>query len=113
MAYVERDNQGNIIAVFDTEKASAQEFLAIDNPELLDFLANKASSDDARAALTTSDLSLVRVLEDLIYTLIDKNVILFTDLPLAAREKLANREKIRGHLNTLDNLMGDSEESLL
>jgi len=34
---------------------------------------------------------------------------LFTDLPLAAQEKLANREKIRGHLTTLDNLMSDDE----
>ena len=51
----------------------------------------------------------MRVLEDLINTLIDKKVILFTDLPIAAREKLSTREKIRGHLNTLDNLVGDDE----
>jgi hypothetical protein len=49
------------------------------------------------------------VLEDLINTLIDKEVILFTDLPDAAREKLANREKIRGRLSDLDNLMGDDQ----
>jgi len=59
--------------------------------------------------LSISDVALVRVLEDLINTLIDKKVILFTDLPLAAREKLSTREKIRGHLSNLDNLMSDDE----
>ncbi|MFC6806295.1 hypothetical protein ACFQE2_11470 [Methylophaga thalassica] len=50
---------------------------------------------------------MIRVLEDLINTLIDKQVILFTDLPIAAREKLANREKVRDQLNSLENLMSD------
>jgi hypothetical protein len=36
-------------------------------------------------------------------------VILFADLPMAAREKLSNREKIHGHLSSLANLMGDDD----
>lgn len=109
MAYVERDQQGKIIAVYDKPQTGAEENLSIDSAELMAFLGNSASVDDARAVLTTSDTTLIRVLEDLINTLIDKNVIMFTDLPLAAREKLAQREKIRGHLNSLDNLMDDGQ----
>ncbi|WP_438970498.1 hypothetical protein [Methylophaga sp.] len=107
MAYVKRDEQGNIIAVFDTPQTETDESVSINSEELISFLRDSENTDDARAALSVSDLDMIRVLEDLINTLIDRKVILFTDLPLAAREKLSNREKIRGHLNSLDDLMGD------
>ncbi len=109
MAFVQRDQQGNISAVFDSAQPQAQEFVSLTNPELQEFLAKAASSDDAKTLLSTSDQQLIRVLEDLINTLIDKGVILFTDLPLAAREKLANREKIRDRLSSLENLMNEDD----
>ncbi|OUR64324.1 hypothetical protein A9Q79_07770 [Methylophaga sp. 42_25_T18] len=109
MAYIQRDQHGKITAVFDTAQANAQESLLADDPELLDYLVNSADLDDARTILSTSDIDLIRVLEDLVNTLIDQKVILFTDLPLAAREKLASRERIRGHLHSLDNLMADEQ----
>ena len=107
MAYVKRDLDGKIIAVFDSFQPGAEEYLSVNSEELIAFLKLSENADNARAALTNSDLELIRVLEDLIYTLINKDVILFTDLPVAAREKLANREKIRGQLNSLDDLVGD------
>lgn len=107
MAYVKRDGQGNISAVFDSPQADARESISINSEELIAFLRESENTDHALVALSASDTALVRVLEDLVNTLIDKNVILFTDLPLAAREKLSNREKIRGHLNSLEDLMGD------
>jgi len=109
MAYVKRDEQGNIIAVFDSPQHDANESVSINSEELSTFLRDSENTEHARAALSVSDMALVRVLEDLVNTLIDKDVILFTDLPIAAREKLSNREKIRGHLNSLDNLMGDDQ----
>ncbi|NQZ52992.1 MAG: hypothetical protein HRT93_01940 [Piscirickettsiaceae bacterium] len=109
MAYIQRDNDGKIIAVFETLQDNAQEILPLDAAEVIEYIVQSARRDDARAALSESDVTLIRVLEDLINTLIDQKVILFTDLPMAAREKLSNREKIRGHLTTLDNLMADDE----
>lgn len=109
MAYIQRDQHGKIIAVFESPQTNAQESLLPDSPELLEYLVNTADIDEARTILSTSDIALIRVLEDLVNTLIDNKVILFTDLPLAAREKLASREKIRGHLNSLDNLMSDDQ----
>lgn len=109
MAYVKRDEQGKIVAVYDSPQQDAKEAVSINSEELVAFLSNSDNTKHARAALNDSDLALIRVLEDLINTLIDKNVIMFTDLPMAAREKLSNREKIRGHLNSLDNLMGDDQ----
>ncbi|WP_289281633.1 MULTISPECIES: hypothetical protein [unclassified Methylophaga] len=107
MVYVERDETANIIAVYDNPQAGATEKLSVNSDELVAYLTQSENKADSLSALNASDLSLIRVLEDLINTLIDKQVILFTDLPLAAREKLATREKIRDKLNSLENLMSD------
>ncbi len=114
MAYIQRNNDGQIIALFETPHDDAIEELPLDSPELLEYLIKSANSaDDAKAVLSTSDYSLIRVIEDVVNTLIDKNLIRFTDLPLAAQEKLSNREKVRGHINHLDNLIADDEQGLL
>ncbi len=109
MAYVQRDPQGNIIDVFETAQADAIEYMSPNTPELLSFLRKNGDVDAARTILSSSDMALIRVLEDLINTLIDKGVILFTDLPPAAQEKLANREKIRDQLSSLENLMNEDQ----
>lgn len=109
MAYIRRDTQGQIIAVYDSPQIDADEFLSPNAPELLAFLGQSSDMGAAKTLLSSSDMALIRVLEDLINTLIDKGVILFTDLPPAARAKLANREKFRDHLSSLENLMNDDQ----
>ncbi|RLA01833.1 MAG: hypothetical protein DRQ42_02220 [Gammaproteobacteria bacterium] len=109
MAYIQRNEAGKIIAVFEAPQADNQEYLSLDSPELIEYLVKSSNSEDVLAALSISDITLIRVLDDLINTLIENKVILFTDLPIAAQEKLAGREKIRGHLNNLDNLLNDDD----
>ena len=109
MAYVQRNKNGNIIAVFETSQSVTDEVLPLHSAELIEYLGQSTKSKDTKVALSTSDGELIRVLEDLITTLIDKKVIVFTDLPYAAREKLSSREKVRDQLNSLDNLMADDE----
>lgn len=109
MPYIRRDAQGRIIAVFDSPQTDANEIMSPTAPELMNFLGQVNDPNSAKTVLSSSDLALIRVLEDLINTLIDQGAILFTDLPPAAREKLANREKIRDHLNSLENLMNDDQ----
>lgn len=109
MAYIQRNAAGDIVAVHDTAQSEHDEHIAIDSPELLAYLAQSPHREEAKILLSQSDSELVRVIEDLIYTLIDKKVILLTDLPYAAREKLSSREKIRDHLHGLENLMSDDE----
>lgn len=109
MAFIRRGPQGEITAVYETAQSEQDEEISIHAPELIQFLSNTDDIDSAKAALSTSDTDLVRVIEDLIHTLIEKKVILLTDLPYAAQEKLSSREKIRGQLNSLDNLMSDDE----
>lgn len=109
MAYINRDSTGKIIEIFENRQYDTQEYISIDNAELIAFIKQAATHHDVKTVLSSSDVALVRVLEDLINTLIDKNIIQFIDLPLAAQAKLANREKIRNHLTSLDNLMADDE----
>lgn len=56
------------------------------------------SQPDKVNALSQSDTSLVRVLEDLIDVLINRGVIQFTDLPEAAQTKLLERRETRASL---------------
>lgn len=62
--------------------------------------------------LASSDLALVRVLEDLIDVLIDKELIRFTDLPQIAQQKLLDRRSIRSEMKGLD-LLGDEFDDVL
>ena len=109
MPYINRNINGEITEIFDVQQGNTQEFISLDNAELIEFIKQAATKHDVKTVLSSSDEALIRVLEDLINTLIDKNVIQFTDLPLVAQGKLANREKIRGHLTSLDNLMAEDE----
>lgn len=65
-------------------------------------------------ALSQTDTSLVRVLEDLIDVLITRGVIQFTDLPEAAQAKLLERRETRASLsNRLQLLPMDGENDLV
>ena len=64
-----------------------------------------------QGSLQESDMRLVRVLEDLIDLLIDRDVIRFTDLPLPAQEKLMERRSLRQTLGAL-NLLGGTDETI-
>lgn len=58
--------------------------------------------DDALSALAESDLALVRGLEDLIYVLIQRDVIAFTDLPEPVQQQLLYRERLRARVREDD-----------
>jgi hypothetical protein len=94
MPYIRRKNDGSIEAVFDTPQTDAGEELPATAPELISFLC---SSDEAQ--WLSSDLALMRVLEDLIVVLMSKDVISFSDLPPAAQEKLISRRGMRMELD--------------
>ncbi|MDO9220260.1 MAG: hypothetical protein Q7T90_04455 [Thiobacillus sp.] len=105
MPYVKRDEQGRIITL-NLEPGEGLTELAPNSPELLAFMHKMGLE---QSTLQQSDMRLVRVLEDLIDLLIDRDVIRFTDLPLPAQEKLMERRSIRQSLGALDLLGGDNE----
>jgi|SRR5690554_4588351 len=109
MVYVSRDPHGQITGVFNSPQNENSQPISPQAPELLEFLGQSKRQEDIQTILTASDMAMIRVIEDLVNTLIDKGVILFTDLPEAARDKLLQRKKIRHHLNSLENLMNEDE----
>ena len=107
MPYVKRDGQGRITAL-NLAPGDGLEEIPSSSPELLDFMRNAGLE---QSTLQQSDMRLVRVLEDLIDLLIDRDVIRFTDLPLPAQEKLMERRSMRQSLGALD-LLGGANETI-
>ena len=103
MPFVKRDQQGVITAVSQTPADGFGEELPNTNPELINFLGTM----DASSSIHATDQDFVRVLEDVVELLIDKGVILFTDLPGSAQEKMMLRQQLRSRLGARLNLIGD------
>ena len=76
------------------EPFEACEPVANDAPELASF----ASGLQEDVSFSISDAEFVRVLEDLIDTLISKNILRHTDLPIAAQKKINARKGMRNRL---------------
>ena len=77
-------------------------------PEMLDVVLHQAGALTKARVAALTDAELARVTEDLIDVLIDRGVIQFTDLPVAAQNKLLQRRQTRATLaNRLSLLGGD------
>ncbi len=108
MPYVIKDASGNIKAVSISEEAPSGHWVEVGESaaEYLQFLeAEMAKVDPFRE----SDIHFVRVLEDLINVLIERDVMRFTDLPEAARKRLLQRQAMRSK-TTLSNILDDALE---
>ena len=103
MPYIKRDEQGRVVAMSAVSSAEFAEEVAGDSPELAAFLA----SQQAANSLDATDQDFVRVLEDVVELLIAKGVILFTDLPASAQEKIMRRQKLRSERSGKLDLIGD------
>ena len=105
MPFVKRDARGAVITVSQVPGASCTEELSRDDPALTAFftgIASEASSLDA------TDQDLIRVLEDVVDLLIAKGLILFTELPVDAQQKIMRRQQMRSAMgNTLDLISED------
>lgn len=100
MPYVRRDATGQVIAL-SIEPMEGFERVLADDPDI-DAFEQRLESTKSR--LEESDRDVVRVLDDLVGLLIDKNLIRFTDLPTAAQRKLLERRGLResgSHLGLL------------
>jgi hypothetical protein len=95
MLYVERDNDGNIIALHKQPEPGASEQKTIMDEEIFAFLNKSVDTDPWVQLLSLSDIGIIRIVEDLIDLLIRKNVILFTDLPEEAQSKIRERKRVR------------------
>lgn len=103
MPYIQRDEEGRIVSLHAACQHENQEYLPADHVQVLAFLISSTQSaeESVQAELIAADLKMVRVIEDLIALLIDKNIIMFTELPAAAREKILMRRSTRERLSAL------------
>ena len=106
MPYVVRDGEGNVRAVFDTPVDGAEE-VAPDDPALAEFVGKNAQPGMVLDEWVQSDLSLARVVEDLVDILIDKGVFMFNELPAGAQKKLNTRRGRRKEMDLMESLFGD------
>ena len=107
MFYIERDDKGQIIALRSSPTPQATEEKKSLDPELLAFFETTISSDDSwQSVIAMSDSGFIRLLEDMVDILIKKNIIIFTELPEKAQEKILSRKRIREH-HTTHNLVVD------
>lgn len=104
MPFVKRNEQGGITAVSQSPEPGFDEELAADNLELVAYLNGLGQGG---SSLSATDQDFVRVLEDVVELLIDKGIILFTDLPDSAQEKMLYRQRLRSKMGNNLNLIGD------
>ncbi|MFT3664333.1 hypothetical protein [Piscinibacter sp.] len=91
MAFVRRGADGRIDSLH-RDAVEGAEFVADDHPDVQAFVGNDSAT---REGFDRLDADFVRVIEDVIDTLIVKNVINITDLPEQAQAKLFARKSFR------------------
>ncbi len=101
MPYIKRDEQGRVVAVSLEPAPGFDEQVNNNAPELSTFIALPAAS------LEDTDQDFIRVLEDVVELLIDKGLILFTELPQSAQDKIMRRQRLRSEMSGRLDLIGD------
>jgi hypothetical protein len=94
MPYVRRNEHGEVLSLHRHAEAGASEFLPEDHADVRAFVGD-AAPKAATEGFARLDADFVRVLEDVIDTLVAKNVINITDLPPEAQAKLFSRKSFR------------------
>ncbi|MCU7966302.1 MAG: hypothetical protein KZQ74_03755, partial [gamma proteobacterium symbiont of Bathyaustriella thionipta] len=92
------------------EQDDAQEELSVNDKEIIEFLESEDYSEYTNHLLNQSDSDFIRVLEDLIDVLLDKHILLLTDLPEAAQQKLLKRKKIRK--DHIQSIISDDDDNI-
>lgn len=79
------------------------------DPQVKAFLENSQNEALIKDVLNGLDLEMVRVIEDMVDLMIEKDLILFTDLPEPVQNKLLFKRSLRDSLNPEVSLIGEEE----
>lgn len=109
MLYVERNERGDIVAVSRDNKGSTLERKETVDEEILAFLREHASADSSLRTLVELDLKTIRIIDDLVELLIRKHLIMFSELPAEAQEKLIARKRLRAFIHDSTSILDDTE----
>lgn len=105
MVFVKRDAKNAVCAIYAKDEEGRLEYLDNDDAEVISFLTK--CSLEKQYSFLKSDLDLIRVIEDLIQILMEKNLISITDFPLPVIEKLIDRQKIRKQFENVSQLFDE------
>ena len=94
MLYAIRNSDGRIVGLSETAQPDSEP-VDLYHPEVRAFLSVEDDNFSPDTYLDQSDQGITRIIEDLIEVLIDKNLIIFTDLPDGAQRKLLTRKLAR------------------
>ena len=111
MVYIIRDDEGKVLSIHEKPFSPEQESLALDNPEIQDFLARCDRNESLM--FLSSDLQLIRVIEDLVDILLSKNIINITDFPPKVIDKLMSRQSVRKRLKNASGMEFNNDGSNL
>lgn len=119
MPFIRREATGEITALFREQSAEARDYLPPSHPDILAFIGamtpgtGETAVPETRLHMVTSDLEMIRVYEDLVDILISKHVVVLTDFPQAAQEKLMRRKRLRSSFSSLtEALAGEEDEGI-
>ena len=108
MIYIERNASGEIDNI-EFSPGENREEISLHDPQLTEFIKTSADSDAiVQSVLDRLDMDMVRVIEDVIDIMIDRNLMLFTDLPEPVQNKLLFKRKMR-NLNSDTSIIYESE----
>ncbi len=110
MPFVRRDETGRVVALYREQTSDAQEYLPAGHPEVVEFSGDLGTALE-RPDMLHSDLEMIRVYEDLIDILISKRIVVLTDFPMAAQEKLVRRKRLRSSLSSLTEVLAPEDET--
>lgn len=108
--FVKRNAAGDICAVSVESEGVIDEFVESNSQELACFLDHH--KPQVKQSLEHSDMQMMRVIDDVVNLLINKNLIQFTELPVAAQQKLMSRREMRGQFKGVD-LLSDEDDITL
>jgi hypothetical protein len=109
MPYITRNNKGEIVELHNSPENGGGNWIEAQDPEVLDFIKRSEITEQARQVLTSTDNEMVRVVEDLIDMLMERQIFIFTELPEAVQAKLNARKQLRKDMNSLENLINDDD----
>lgn len=114
MPFVMRDASGQVAAIFREMSAGAEEYLPPHHPAVQAFMQQNMAQFPAgtaeKPAMLQSDLDMIRVYEDLTDILLSKNLVMLTDFPPAAQDKLMRRKRLRSSLSPITELLSGADE---
>jgi hypothetical protein len=113
MPFVSRDETGRVTALFREQTPEAREYLPAGHPEIVEFSGEAPAAAGERPDMLHSDLEMIRVYEDLIDILISKRIVVLTDFPTAAQEKLVRRKRLRSSLSSLTEVLAPEDDAEL